>query len=65
MTYLKIPHVIIDYMIIIGIFQKILYFPSKQFGLEEIFKNNFNIAENKIISVEATNVEHVIKCETI
>jgi hypothetical protein len=38
---------------------------KKSLVFEEIFKNNFNIAENKIISVEATNIEHVIKCETI
>jgi hypothetical protein len=40
-------------------------FLKKSLVFEEIFKNNFNIAENKIISVEATNIEHVIKCETI
>jgi hypothetical protein len=53
------------YIIIVSIFQKVLSFPSKKLVFEKIFKNNFNIAENKIISVEATNVEHIIKCETI
>jgi hypothetical protein len=38
---------------------------SKSLVFEEIFKKKFNITENKIISVEATNIEHVIKCETI
>jgi hypothetical protein len=46
-------------MIIIRIFQKILYFPSKKFGLWKNILKQF--AENKIISVEATTIEHVIK----
>jgi hypothetical protein len=46
-----------------SILQKILYFPSKKFGLWKNILKQF--AENKIISVEATNIEHVIKCETI
>jgi hypothetical protein len=48
-----------------SIFQNILYFPSKKLVFEKIYNNNFNVAENEIISVEATILEHIIKCETI
>ncbi len=50
------------YIIIFSIFQKILYIPSKNLVFKKIFKKSFNI---KIISVEATNIEHIIKYETI
>jgi hypothetical protein len=48
-----------------SIFQKILYFPSKKLVFEKVFNNDFNVAENYIISVEATILEHIINCETI
>jgi hypothetical protein len=66
MTYLKIPHVIMYiYIWLLAYSKRFSIFLLKSLVFEEIFKNNFNIAENKIISVEATNKEHVIKCETI
>jgi hypothetical protein len=34
-------------------FLKILEFPSQNFGFQYIYIENFNISENKIISVES------------
>ncbi len=66
MTYLKIPHVIkYIYIWLLLAYSKIFSIFLQKNLVEEIFLKNFNIAESKIISVEATNIEHVIKCETI
>jgi len=64
MIYLNISHVF-KYISILAYFKRFYIFHKKKLVFEKIFNNNFNVAENYIISVEATILEHIIKCETI